>query len=196
MQDELINKLALKLKAIQGLGKKQINLITEYILNSEVEEIKALLTLIDEVKATYKKCLFCNDFSSQEKCEICQDSSRENKIMVVENAQTIKQFEAAKIYRGKYFILEATYNAKKPSLLFNKNIEKLILITKNVSEVILSLSPTIEGFVTMEFLKKTLRDSNKLNDVYQLATGIPLGISVEYIDSETLKQSFLKKTKF
>ncbi|ACF07088.1 recombination protein RecR [Metamycoplasma arthritidis] len=196
MYDELLNKLTIKLKAIQGLNKKQITAIVEYILNAESGELDDIAMLIKTIKTTYKKCLFCNNFSSQEKCEICSDSTRENKLMVVENAKTIKQFEVAQIYRGKYFILEALYNPKKPNLLFNKNLEKLLLIATKANEVVLALSPTIEGAITMDYLKKSLRDANNMHNVYQLATGIPLGVNVEYIDSETLKQSFLKKTKF
>ncbi|WP_369085945.1 toprim domain-containing protein [Metamycoplasma spumans] len=195
MNDSKIYELELLLKKIPGYSKRQISKTITYFLEQPVEVAEELFNAIKSLKEAIKKCEVCNAYNANQICEICQDVLRDKKLIVVENSNEIAKFEELNIFKGKYFVLESLYDIKNPSDLVKKNIDKLINLSKNQTEIILALSATIEGQFTMEYIKKCLRDKINHVNVYQLSMGIPMGASVEYIDPITLKQSLINKTK-
>ncbi|MBN0970887.1 toprim domain-containing protein [Mycoplasma phocoeninasale] len=188
-------ELELLLKAIPGISKRQAQKIISYFLENDVSRLENIYQLMKQLKDKLKKCQNCNLYSDAEICSICLDKSRQQKLMIVLSQEDLKKFEALEIYSGKYFILEELYDLKKSSEKFDRNLEKLLLMAKNVSEIVIALSATVEGQFTTQFIKKILKDKINFDNAYQLSMGIPLGVQVEYVDPVTLKQSLINKTK-
>ena len=121
-------------------------------------------------------------------CPICQDKDRNSSlIFVVEKAKDISLFEKINIYNGKYHVLGGLISPLEGIGPEDINIDKLIsrIDIDEVREIILALKPSIEGETTMQYIKKILEDKNV--KVTRIATGIPIGTDIEYIDPMTLE---------
>ncbi|WP_170120259.1 toprim domain-containing protein [[Mycoplasma] phocae] len=188
-------EIELLLKAIPGITKRQSQKIIGYFLENDIEKLEHIYQLIKSLKSKIKKCQNCNAYSEKDTCDICDDKFREKKLMVVLSQEDLKKFEALEIYKGRYFVIEELYDLKKSNEKFNRNLEKLLIVAKNVSEIVIALSATVEGQFTTQFIKKILKDKINFDNAYQLSMGIPLGVQVEYVDPVTLKQSLINKTK-
>ncbi|UWV82316.1 toprim domain-containing protein [Mycoplasmopsis cynos] len=139
-------------------------------------------------------CQMCtNPIFNDEECEICTDDSRENKLLVVESLQILNKIEKANFFKGKYFVfgkkLKSDYLIEKEIDLINKLSE----YAKGFDEVILGISPNFDGEIIKYVLRKYLKNNAK--KISELAIGLPIGSSVDYIDEITLKQSLINRTK-
>ena len=107
--------------------------------------------------------------------------------MVVEKSKDIYLFEKLGVYKGKYHVLDGLISPLDGIGPNDINISKLLerINLANVKEIILALKPSIEGETTMQYIKQLLKDSNVV--VTKIATGVPIGTDMEYIDSLTLE---------
>lgn len=147
------------------------------------------------MRNSIKKCNICNRYNENTICNICLDTNRTKQLMLVGNSLDIDKFENIGLYKGKYFVFDQNISLKNEDFIVSSLLEKLIDILKDKNELILSLSPTIEGQFNMHYIKKFLKNKINFTNIFQLSTGIPLGSSVEYIDQDTLKESLLNKIK-
>ncbi|AZG68922.1 toprim domain-containing protein [Mycoplasma struthionis] len=194
MNNEEYLKLEKKLKEIPGLSKRQIQKIADFIIDKKTEEINEIVQTILEYKTNIKKCINCNYVSKDELCKFCSDSSRENILLVVEKSVDVDKFEELNSYKGKYFVIDDVWKKQKEKVQ-DKALEKLLSIANKYKEITLALSSSFDGQFSMIYLQKMLKEKAKFENVYQLAIGIPIGASVEYVDNVTLKQSLIKKVK-
>ncbi|AWX69311.1 toprim domain-containing protein [[Mycoplasma] anseris] len=196
MENQKIFELELILKKIPGFSKKQIQKIIDYLINSNKQEIDSLINAIQDFKENINKCEYCNNLLAYVKdCIICNDKNRDKKLLVVEQYRDIEKFEDLKIFNGYYFVLEGLYKLKNNDQNILNNIDKLLKIIDKYDEIILGLSATLEAQFCMQYLQKYIKSKYPKANVYQLSMGIPLGASVEYVDSITLKQSLINKLK-
>ena len=180
---------------LPSVGEKTAERMALSILNMDEDEVIQFSDTLKEVKEKIRPCSICNNITDQEKCIICVDKHRnEKELCVVCDPKDIISIEKANIYKGKYFVLNnliSPLNGVSPESI---NFDSLLrLIEENeVNEVILALKSTIEGETTALYIRKILEE--KPVKVTKLASGLPLGIEIEYIDALTLERAIIDRT--
>lgn len=175
-------------KYLPGIGDKSAERMTFSMLNLPAEKINEFINTITNIRDNVKKCEICGNLCEDNICNICSNLSRNKKIIfVVEKAKDIYLFEKLGIYNGVYHVLEGLISPidgiHPEDLKINELKERIK--NDNVEEIILALKPSIEGETTMQYLKKILSYFNV--KISKIATGVPLGMDMEYIDTLTLE---------
>ncbi len=190
MKPESLINLINELKSMPGISKKQAERIAYHIIQSNNEAGNALADSIKDANALIHKCEVCHHLTQEQQCHICTDSTRSKKLVIVETPLDVFKFEEAQNdFRPRYHVLSGLINVSKGISFDDLNIEGLKERAKDYSEVILALSPTLEGIVTANFVKSLLNEMK----VTQLAQGIPLGAAMEYVDELTLQTALANR---
>lgn len=175
-------------KDLPGIGEKTAERLTFSLMNFDKERLTSFADAIIDLRDKIINCRICGNISENDVCEICSDSSRNDKIIfVVEKAKDISLFEKINVYNGKYHVLGGLISPLEGIGPEDINMNSLIerIDKYNIDELILALKPSIEGETTMQYIKKIL--GNKKIRVTKIATGIPMGTDIEYIDPMTLE---------
>lgn len=191
-----LNNLINSLKKLPSIGEKSAERLAFAIMNMEEEDIQIFSDSILDVKTKIKKCLICGNITESEKCNICLSKERDDSIIcVVEDSKNIITLEKMGSYNGKYHVLNgliSPMNGKGPN-----DIQISTLVNKvknnNVKEVIIAISPTLEGETTALYISKLLEQTNVL--VSKIAYGIPMGADMEYLDPMTLSMALNNRNK-
>lgn len=176
------------LKDLPGVGEKTAERLAFSLINFDKDELTLFSESICAIRDKLTNCKICGNICDSDICPICQDKDRNSSlIFVVEKAKDISLFEKINIYNGKYHVLGGLISPLEGIGPEDINIDKLIsrIDIDEVSEIILALKPSIEGETTMQYIKKILEDKNV--KVTRIATGIPIGTDIEYIDPMTLE---------
>lgn len=176
------------LKDLPGIGEKTAERLAFSLINFSKEKLTSFSNAIIDVRDKITNCEVCGNITEDSVCDICKDSERNSKLLfVVEKAKDISLFEKVNMYKGKYHVLGGLISPLEGIGPEDINIDNLILrVDKDkVEEIILALKPSIEGETTMQYIKKILE--NKDVKVTRIATGIPMGTDIEYIDAMTLE---------
>lgn len=176
------------LKDLPGIGEKTAERLAFSLINFDKEKLTLFSESICGIRDKLTNCKICGNICESEVCPICLDKDRDGKfIFVVEKAKDISLFEKINIYNGKYHVLGGLISPLEGVGPEDINIDKLISRIKNdnVGEIILALKPSIEGETTMQYIKKVLENSDV--KITRIATGIPMGTDIEYIDPMTLE---------
>lgn len=189
----LIEEFITKIRKIPGTSRKQAEKIVAWILYSKDDEIYELSNYFKKLKDNISFCSFCNIPQENNNCYICNDTSRENKLLVVENPLIIEKLEKLSLFKGKYFVFKNLVKNEKSLDKFYLDLSKLLKYCKNFEEVIFGISPTLEGEVTTNLIRKEF-EKFQINSS-QLAIGIPIGASIDYMDEITLKFSIKNRQK-
>ena len=184
----IVHKLGEDLASLPGIGPKMAAKLAVY-LATRGKSITHVLEkdLVD--LAGVLECKTCGNLTVTEECIICQDETRDNSVVVVlETVNDLIHVERTGEYKGKYVVLGGLISPLSGVSPKDLNIDKLSNIIRNnqVKEVILGLSSTVEGEATSMFLSENVFKNLDLK-VTQLARGLPSGVNVEYLDSQTLK---------
>ena len=188
MYPECIKDIIEAFKDLPGIGEKTAERLTFSLINFDKEKLTSFSNAIITARDKIRYCNVCGNITDGEICSICSDKNRnENIIFVVEKAKDISLFEKINIFNGKYHVLGGLISPLDGIGPEDVNIDKLIkrIDSGNVDEIILSLKPSIEGETTMQYIKKVLEGKNV--KVTRIATGIPMGTDIEYIDAMTLE---------
>lgn len=187
---EKINNLIEFYRSLPGIGEKnaiRLALSTYEMNQSTLESLsKNLMTLKDSVK----KCSVCGNISDKEVCDICSNSERNhNLICVLEDFKSVFSFEKNNIFNGVYHILGGLISPMDNINPDNLNIDTLVERVKKIDnpEVIIALTSSIEGEMTMLYLKKVLSKYNV--KVTRLSYGVPLGMNLDYMDMLSLNKA-------
>lgn len=176
------------LKDLPGIGEKTAERLAFSLINFDKDRLTLFSDAICGVRDKITNCQICDNICENDVCPICLDKERNSKlIFVVEKAKDISLFEKINIYNGKYQVLGGLISPLEGIGPEDINIDKLIsrIDSDNVNEVILALKPSIEGETTMQYIKRVLENKNV--KVTRIATGIPIGTDIEYIDPMTLE---------
>lgn len=191
MYPKSISNLIEALKYFPGIGEKSAERMALYVLSMEDEQAEFLADSIKSVKAKIKRCKICNNITETDTCLICRDTLRDpNYICVVEDPKSVISIEKLGIYHGYYHVLNgliSTLDGVNPE---NIRLDKLIkrIEEGNFKEVIIAVKPCLEGEMTALYISNVLSGMNVL--VSRLASGIPMGADMEYIDPMTLEKAF------
>ncbi len=193
---ESLNNLINSLKKLPSIGEKTAERLAFAIMNFDEEEILLFSNSIKDVKSKIKKCSICGNITENEICSICSNEERDKTVIcVVEDSKNIITLEKMGTYNGKYHVLNgliSPINGKGP-----KDIEIDSLIQKvnnsNINEVIIAISPTLEGETTALYISKLLENTKVI--VSRIAYGIPMGADMEYLDPMTLSMALNNRNK-
>jgi len=178
-------------KDLPGIGEKTAERLAFSLINFDKEKLTSFSDAICDVRDKLTYCDICGNITENEICDICADKERKSSIIfVVEKAKDISLFEKINIFNGKYHVLGGLISPLEGIGPEDINIDKLLsrIDKEEIEELILALKPSIEGETTMQYIKKVLE--NKNIKVTRIATGIPIGTDIEYIDSMTLEFAF------
>lgn len=178
-------------KDLPGIGEKTAERLAFSLINFDKEKLTSFSNAICDVRDKLTYCDICGNITENEICDICADKERKSSIIfVVEKAKDISLFEKINIFNGKYHVLGGLISPLEGIGPEDINIDKLLsrIDKEEIEELILALKPSIEGETTMQYIKKVLE--NKNIKVTRIATGIPIGTDIEYIDSMTLEFAF------
>lgn len=180
---------------LPGIGKKSAVRIVNWLLNQDDLYNKKFANNLALLKEKVKPCSVCGTWTETDPCPICSNPLRDKSVIcVVEQPQDVSTIEAYGEFKGFYHVLGGLIKPLEgigPSAL---SIQPLINRIKKdeVKEVIVALNPTVEGDTTSLYLNKIISEQISADSVKitRLATGIPVGGDLEYIDKRTLSLSF------
>lgn len=177
-------------KYLPGIGDKTAERMAFSIMDMDEEKIEMFSNSILNVKNTIHRCPICNGLTDQELCNICSDKNRSDSVLcVVEDPKSVFLFEKLGLFRGKYHVLKGLISPLDGVNPEDIELEKLIDRVKkeNFDELILAFKPSIEGETTSLYIKRILGDMNL--SITKIASGIPMGADMEYIDAMTLERA-------
>ena len=191
-----LNNLIESLKKLPGIGEKSAERLAFAIMKMSLDEATNFSSSILDVKNNIKKCKICGNITEKEICDICSNKDRDNSIIcVVEDSRNINSIEKIGSYFGKYHVLNGLISPMDGIGPDDININELVNRVKedNVKEVIIAISPTLEGETTSLYISKILEKENVL--VTKIAYGIPVGADMEYLDPMTLSMALSNRNK-
>jgi recombination protein RecR len=191
----VFNTLIEQLMALPGVGRKTGERYAFFILKMPPDAARKIATAIMDATDKLKRCKICNNMTEDEVCKICANGARDpQKILVVEEANTLYAIEKSGEYKGLYHVLHGTYSPLSDSghegagAAINSLMERIKQgIRFGILEVILALSPNIEGEATSLYLTRMMKPFGV--KVTRIACGIPAGSDIEYADEVTLMKS-------
>lgn len=190
-----INRLVEELSALPGIGSKSAQRLAFHILNMPKENVEKLSRAIIEAKENVRYCACCFTLTDEELCPICKDGKRDHSvIMVVENTRDLAAYEKTGKYEGVYHVL---HGAISPMLGIGPNDIRLKELMQRlqgeVSEVIISTNSSLEGETTAMYISKLIKPTGI--KVTRIASGVPVGGDLEYIDEVTLLRALEGRTE-
>jgi recombination protein RecR len=191
-----INRLIDELAALPGVGRKSAQRMAFYIINLPKDRVKRLADSITDARENVHYCKICCTLTDDDVCPICSKESRNHRvIMVVENARDLAAYEKTGKYDGVYHVLNG---AISPMLGVGVNDIRLAelmqrLQTHEVDEVIIATNSSLEGETTAMYISKLIKPTGIR--VTRIASGVPVGGDLEYIDEVTLLRALEGRTE-
>lgn len=174
----------------RGIGPKSAQKMAFQLLKMPLEDIEKFASQMVEAKKSMKYCSVCFNMSDKDPCEICSDTRRDaTKICVVTQTKDLIAIEKTNEFRGLYHVLQGLISPMDGIGADDIRIKELVeRVAKNeISEVILALTPSVEGEATSLYIAKILKPFNV--KVTGIAFGIPIGSDIEYADEITLAKA-------
>ena len=190
-----VNRLIEELGRLPGIGSKTAQRLAFHIINMPEEQVESLSSAISNAKKNVKYCKCCYTLTDEDICPICRDESRDHKtIMVVENTRDLVAYEKTQKYEGVYHVL---HGAISPMLGIGPNDIKLkelmVRLEQDVDEVIIATNSSLEGETTAMYISKLIKPTGI--KVTRIASGVPVGGDLEYIDEVTLLRALQGRTE-
>lgn len=196
---KLIEEAVNQISKLPGIGKKTALRLVLHLIKDRPEGTYALTESLNNLRSQIRFCTSCNNISDTEVCPICTSHTRERSIVcVVEDTRDVMAIENTAQYTGLYHVLGGVISPINGVGPADLNIESLITRVSNekaqIKEVILALSPTMEGDTTAFYINKRIKDLPVKISV--IARGVPVGGDLEYADEITLGRSIVGRTLF
>ncbi|MBQ7864085.1 MAG: recombination protein RecR [Lachnospiraceae bacterium] len=181
-----ITKLIETLSGLPGIGSKSAQRLAFHIINMPEESVEALADSIVSARKKVCRCKECCTLTDDELCPICKSPQRDKKtIMVVENSRDLAAYEKTGKYQGVYHVLHGAISPLLNITPADITIKELLIrLQQDVEEVIIATNSNIEGEATAMYLSKILKPAGI--KITRIASGVPVGGDLEYIDEVTL----------
>ena len=193
----LLDKAVGEFAKLPGIGRKTALRLVLHLLKQPDADVASFTDAITTMKRDVRYCRVCHNVSDSELCPICADSRRDSSLVcVVENIRDVMAIENTMQYHGLYHVLGGILSPMDGIAPADIEIDSLVsrVAEGGVTEVILALSPTMEGDTTNFYISRRLRGYDVRLSV--IARGIAVGNELEYADEVTLGRSILKRTPF
>lgn len=187
---KLMEDAVMAFAGLPGIGQKTALRLVLHLLQTSPEEVASFTQAITQMKKGLKRCKICHNISDRDTCSICSNSRRDRQLIcVVESLRDLMVIENTGTFNGLYHILGGVINPIEGIGPEQLNIASLIERSKdkNVRELIMAISPTIEGDTTIYYIAQQLERPDL--QISTLARGISFGGELEYADEITLSRS-------
>lgn len=194
MYPSSLEQLIDSFKYLPGIGEKTAERLAFAVMEMDEERVSQFSDSLMKVKENIHRCPICNGLTDKDKCSICGDNLRDNSVLcVVEDPKSVFLFEKLGLYKGKYHVLKGLISPMDGVNPEDIELEKLIERVKKDSfkEIILAFKPSFEGEATSLYIKRVLGDMNL--SITKIASGIPMGADMEYIDAMTLERALMDR---
>ncbi len=183
---------------LPGIGRKTALRLVLHLLRQETEDVEQLAAALTTMKREVKRCSVCHNISDQDVCPVCSDPRRDQTtVCVVENIQDVMAIENTQQFHGLYHVLGGVISPMDGIGPSDLEIQSLVerVGEGTIKEVILALSPTMEGDTTNFYIFRKLAPFSDLR-ITVIARGVSVGDELEYTDEVTLGRSILNRTLF
>jgi len=194
---QLLEKAVDEFSKLPGIGSKTAMRLVLHLLRQDTRAVEVFGQSIIRLRQEVKFCHICHNISDTDTCEICNNPRRDHStICVVENIQDVMAIENTQQYNGTYHVLGGVISPMDGIGPSDLQIESLVRRVQegNIQEVILALSPTMEGDTTNFYLYRKLSDSGV--EISVIARGIAQNDELQYTDEVTLGRSIVNRTLF
>ena len=193
--EDAVNEIA----KLPGIGKKTALRLVLHLIREERAETEKLSLALTELREKIRYCTRCHNISDGEICSICSSTRRDPSVIcVVENVMDVMAIENTHQYQGLYHVLGGIISPidgiGPEDLNIDNLIERVESSSPPVKEVIMAVSPTMEGDTTVFYITKRLSSLDL--KVTTIARGVPVGGELEYTDEITLGRSILSRTEY
>lgn len=195
---QLLEKAVGEFSKLPGIGRKTALRLVLHLLRQETADVDQLADALSRMKHEVVYCRTCHNISDRDTCPICSDPRRDRSMVcVVENIQDVMAIENTQQYHGLYHVLGGVISPMDGIGPSNLEIDSLVsrVGEGEVKEVILALSPTMEGDTTNFYIFRKLAPYTDVK-ITMIARGISVGNELEYTDEVTLGRSILNRTIF
>lgn len=190
-------KLIDQFQKLPGIGPKSAQRMAFHLLKMPLSEVEKFAHTMLESKQTIKYCDTCYNLSSQNPCEICSSTKRDaGTICVVAETKDLIAIEKTGEYKGLYHVLQGLISPLDGIGPDDLRVKELLIRTTNedVKEIILAISPSVEGEATSLYLNKIMKPFGV--KVTRIAFGLPMGGDLEYVDELTILKALEGRSEF
>ena len=191
-----VNKLIEELASLPGIGGKSAQRLAFYIINMPKDRVARLSGAINDARENVHYCKKCCTLTDGDLCPICSNDSRDKStIMVVENSRDLAAYERTGKYNGLYHVLQGVISPMLGVGPSDIRLKELLqrLQTEDVNEVILATGSSLEGETTAMYVSKLVKPTGIKGT--RIASGVPVGGDLEYIDEVTLLRALEGRTE-
>lgn len=185
----VITDLIQAFKKLPGIGQKTAQRLALHLLDKDRNSALQMQNSISQALRVVGYCERCQSLSDHKLCSICSNEKRDSsKLCVVESILDLMAIESSNVYQGKYFVLNGVISPLDGIGPAELKLSRLLDLSLTVSEMVLGISPTIEGDATVHFIQEMHKGRNI--KITRIAYGIPFGSELEYLDQKTLSHAF------
>jgi recombination protein RecR len=183
-----IEKMVTILSSLPTIGKKTAQRLTYHLIKTDDSYIEAFSQALLDIKKKVKLCSQCFNYTEVDPCPICASEKRKKGIVcVVEDPSDVIAIEKTNEFFGTYHVLHGVISPLEGVSPQDLKIKELVSRVNNIEEVILALNPSIEGEATAQYIAKLLHPFGV--KVTRIATGVPIGSSLEFTDELTISKA-------
>lgn len=185
--------------SLPGIGRKTALRLVLHLVNQPPEASEAFADAIVNMRKNIKDCKVCHNLSDEPICEICSNNRRDKSVVcVVEGIRDVMAIEETQQFRGLYHVLGGIISPIEGIGPNDLNIDSLIgrVQSGEIKELIMAISPTIEGDTTIFYISKKLRDLDLKVQLSTIARGVSFGGELEYADELTLGRSIVSRIPY
>ncbi|MDX2346912.1 MAG: recombination mediator RecR [Legionella sp.] len=187
---DTLSRLIDALRCLPGVGPKSAQRMAFHLLQHQRPRGLHLASSLEAAMQTVRHCAQCNNYTDHTLCQLCQNTEREQHILcVVESPADVFAIEQSHAHTGQYYILMGKISPLDgigPEDIALEGL-KMRIASGHISEVILALSPTVEGQTTIHFIQSLLKSYDIT--ISQPAHGLPIGGEIEYLDGHTINRA-------
>jgi recombination protein RecR len=194
---KLIEKAVDAFASLPGIGRKTALRLVLHLLKQDKSVTEQFCAAISAMRENIRDCSVCHNLSDEERCHICADARRDHSLIcVVENVRDLMAIEDTSQYRGLYHVLGGIISPIEGIGPADLNIDSLLarVSAGQVREIIMAISPTIEGETTVYYISKKLQPNGV--QISTIARGVAFGGDLEYADEVTLGRSIVARTPY
>lgn len=185
------------IKSLPGIGHKSAKKLALFLLDNDERYIKLFIDKINNAYATVKRCSECFVLTNKKVCDICSNKNRDHtKLCVVNSFEDFERIESSHSFFGIYHITTNSINVQK-KLVEHSNLldlKKRIAEHPEIQEIIIATSFSYDGEMVSQYIINMLKEFKDIK-IYRIGFGVPSNASIDYVDDETLNESFINKRR-
>lgn len=196
---KLIERAVEEFSRLPGIGKKTALRMVLHMLKQPLENVQQFGAAITKMREDIKYCQICFNVSDNDTCSICTNKARKQELVcIVESMRDVLAIENTQNFNGVYHVLGGVISPLEGIGPEKLKIEALFdrLKSTDVNELIMALSPTMEGDTTVFYITKKIQELNREIKITTLARGVAFGGELQYVDEVTLSRALVMRRPY